>query len=122
MTYQDNPLKLTETWFSVGIMTPERLNRFREEWAHGDDKHPEHFRWRAFLEFVAERRPLEPQTAAALYELGERDLDVTMGGSMMACILRLPECPAVVIEAALRSKRKHLVKIASRSLASGYTG
>jgi hypothetical protein len=51
--------------------------------------------------------------ACTLYELGAADPDHGMGGAMMNEIVRLPECPPDVIEAAANSGRKHLVKLAA---------
>jgi hypothetical protein len=119
MKSEDTPFNLSEPWFSLGIMTPERLGRLRDEWALEEDGNPEHYRWRAFREFLVERSPLQPQVAVALYQLGEQDPDYSMGGAMMDSIIRMPECPDALLEAALRSERKHLVKLASSRCASG---
>jgi hypothetical protein len=104
----------TALWFELGIVTPERLQAMNEEWDRGEDKNPEHYRWHAFMDFLEEARPLTEELAAALYELGRRDPDFEMGGSMMGQILRLPECPAAIVDSAARSGRKHLERLAAR--------
>jgi hypothetical protein len=50
----------------------------------------------------------------ALYELGREDPDAAMGGDMQRSILELPECPASVMDAALASGEKHLIKVVRR--------
>ena len=102
-------------WYSLGIVTPERLGALEAEWARGEDRHPEHYRWRAFREFLTERRPLAPEVALALYQLGDAEPDQAMGGSMMRDIVRLPECPASVLDAARHSGRPFLVQAADRA-------
>ncbi len=114
MSVEDSPFQLTEDWFALGVVTPERLAVMRAEWERGEDPNPEHYRWRAFCDFVASRRPLAPDLAVALYALGERDPDQAMGGSMMDTIVRLPECPEAVLDAALASGRRHLMRLVER--------
>ena len=114
MTRDDSHFELSDAWFTLGVVTPERLASLRDEWERGDDRKPEHYRWRAFVEFLAERRPLESRLAVALYELGERDPDHSMGSSMMDRIVRLPECPEDVLAAAAASGRQHLMRLVER--------
>src|SRR5262249_40352417 len=104
-------LGFTSSWFEVGVIDDGVLARLQVEWEKGEDRNPEHYRYRAFREFLTARRPLTPDLAAALFELGNADPDRTMGGSIMADIARLPECPVVVLAAALTSGRTHLVAI-----------
>jgi hypothetical protein len=108
------PIGFTAQWFALGIVSEALIDQMRVEWNTGDDFNPEHYRNRAFQEFLDARRPLEPDLAVALYELGAADRDLAMGGAMMADILRLPECPENVLNAALKSDRKHLVRIVER--------
>jgi len=103
-------LGFTEDWRSLAIVTPERIEEFAIEFQSGDDPNPEHYRWRAFQQFLRSNRPLTHGQAEALYRLGDRDPEVGMGGAMMATILQLPECPPGLYEAALSSGRGHLVK------------
>ena len=110
------PFGLTAPWFALGIVNPELLERMREEWERGHDDNPEHYRWWAFREFVVNHGELTEELAAALYELGDNDADRSMGGAMMAEIVRRPECPGQVIQQALSSGRKHLVRLAQHRL------
>jgi len=110
----DSVFQLGEAWFTLGVVTPERLASMRDEWERAEDRNPEHYRWRAFVAFLDERRPLEPHMAAALYVLGERDSDQAMGSSIMDTIVRLPECPEEVLHAAAASGRRHLVRLVER--------
>lgn len=114
MTIDDTPFQLGEAWHALGVVTPERLAAMRAEWERGEDRNPEHYRWRAFLSFLGEHRPLGAELAAALYNLGERDSDEAMGASMMDTIVRLPECPELVLDAAATSGRPHLTRLVER--------
>ena len=104
-------LGFTPAWFAAGIVDDVLLARLRAEWDKGEDDNTEHYRYRAFQEFLVGHRPLTPELAGILYELGAADTDQAMGGAIMADIVRLPECPASVLDAALASGRKHLVRI-----------
>jgi hypothetical protein len=110
-------LGFTRAWFALGVVNDAVLDRQRAEWEKGQDGNPEHYRYGAFREFLAAHRPLAPDLAAALYELGAADPDWLMGGAIMADLARLPECPPAVLEAALASGRKHLVRIVERARA-----
>ena len=109
----------TSEWFELGIATPERLAELKAVWAEGEDPDPEHYRWRAFQEFLAERRPLPADLARALYNLGATEVDRAMGASMMHRIVSLPECPEDVLDHARTSGRKHLEKAAFRKPVDG---
>ena len=110
----DSAFQLSDAWFTLGVVTPERLATMRTEWERGEDRNAEHYRWGAFVAFLAERRPLDARLATALYELGEWDPDHAMGSSMMDKIVRLPECPEEVLAAAAASGRRHLIRFVER--------
>jgi hypothetical protein len=107
-----NPFGFSAPWCALGIVDAEALRRLREEWDRSEDHSPEHYRYGAFKAFLARRRPLGAELAQALFELGLADPDEAMGGAMAADVLRLPECPAALLTAALTAPRKHLVRIA----------
>ena len=118
MSQDDAHFQFTAPWYTLGIVTPERLTRLRARWEEGEDRSPEHYRWQAFKEFLGERRPLAPTLATALYDLGAVDPDFAMGESVMHEIAALAECPRDVLERARQSGRKHLVKAATRDRAA----
>ena len=114
MTIDEPPFGFTEAWYRLGVVTPARHETLRTEWARGEDRNPEHYRWRAFLAFVAERRPLAPEMAAALYQLGAADSDRAMGEAMMHRVVELPECPANILAEAAASGIRHLAQAVER--------
>jgi hypothetical protein len=107
-------LGFTPAWFALGVVDDVVLARQRSEWDKGEDRNAEHYRYGAFRAFLATRRPLTPELAAALFELGAADPDQSMGGAMMADVVRRPECPPAVLDAALASGHKHLARIVER--------
>jgi len=107
-------LGFTPAWFALGVVDETVLALHRAEWDRGEDHNPEHYRYGAFRSFLAARRPLPPELAAGLFELGAADPDGSMGGAIMADIACLPECPPAVLDAAWASGRKHLVRIVER--------
>jgi hypothetical protein len=107
-------LGFTPAWFALGVVDDAVLARHREEWDKGQDDNTEHYRYWAFREFLAAHRPLAPELAAALFELGAADPDQAMGGAIMADIVHRPECPPAVLDAARASGRKHLLRIVER--------
>lgn len=110
-------LHLTEPWFVLGVLTDEQAIQLAAACVESDDRHPEHYRWRTFTEFLIKHRPLPPALARALYSLGEHDPDGQLGSSMMATIVRLSECPPEVLAAAIASGRPHLVELTERKRA-----
>lgn len=77
-------------------------------------RNSEHYRYGAFCKFLSSHRPLNPGLALALYDLGDDDPDLQMGGAMMNDIVVLPECPTEVWERAKKSGREWLVKAIRR--------
>jgi hypothetical protein len=61
-----NALAFSDDWFNLGIVTPERIDQFALELLSGDDPNPEHYRWRAFSDFLKANRPLSHELAWAL--------------------------------------------------------
>src|SRR5262245_41064907 len=90
-------------WFALGIVDTVVLEQLRETWGRGEDHNPEHYRYRAFRAFLTRSRPIASELAERLFDLGLADNDSAMGGTMAADVLRLPECPEVVLKAALPS-------------------
>jgi len=107
-------LGFTDQWFSLGVMTDAILQEHIVVYESSDDQNSEHYRYGAFRRYLREHRPLSADMVDALYELGEADPDGAMGGSMMADILYLRECPESIFEKAAASDRKHLIKIVER--------
>jgi hypothetical protein len=105
------PFGFNATWYVLGIATPERLAALQAEWECGEDRSPEHYRWRAFREFLAANRPLTERVATAIFHLGANDVDHAMGAAIMHEVVALPECPQAILEAARASGRKDLVRL-----------
>ena len=115
-------LKFSQEWIELGIITPEKLKQLEAEWATGEDTNTEHFRWRAFLDFIKSKEGLDENTAKALYNLGANDPDYVMGGSLMAEILRRKDCPKGLLDSAANSERKFLRKIANERMSAQVEG
>ena len=107
--------EFTKNWFELSIVN-DRLIRNLVAQRDPDDNNPEHLRYAAFRHFVATNRPLTYDLCRQLYDLGCADVDLAMGGSMMADVLRLIECPIELLTEALSSNRKHVARIAARRL------
>lgn len=91
MTANEHPFHFSPAWHSLGIVTESRLAALRAELALDEDRSPEHYRWQAFEEFVAEHYPLSASLAESLYELGARETDVAIDESIMHAIAALSE-------------------------------
>jgi hypothetical protein len=107
-------LGFTQAWFALGVVDETVLARLRFEWDKGEDDNTEHYRYAAFRSFLAARQPLAPELAVALFDLGATDPDQLMGGAIMHDIAYLAECPPEVLDAAVASGRKHLLRIVER--------
>jgi hypothetical protein len=111
-------LEFSQEWIDLGIITPSKLKQFEAEWAKGEDTNTEHYRWRAFLDFIEPIKSLDENIARAFYNLGANDPDSVMGGSIMANVLRRKDCPIDLLELAAQSEEKFLRKIANERLAA----
>jgi len=111
-------LEFSQDWIDLGIVSRSKLDEIEAEWITSDDKNTEHYRWRAFLDFMQLQESLDPLLARSLYELGARDPDGAMGGSMMAYVLRRKDCPEDLLRDAAVSDEKFLRKIASERLSN----
>jgi hypothetical protein len=109
---KEHSLGFTQQWIDLGIVTPESIAWDTTQINEGEDPHYEHYRWRAFARFIKDQARLDPDLAIGLCRLGESDPDVSMGGSMMAQIVRHPECPDSLLRLAADSDQDHLRKIA----------
>jgi hypothetical protein len=107
-------LHFSDAWFALGILTEGDLFRYGRAFDEADDKNSEHYRFGAFHDFLRRVRPLSPQLAEALYDLGAADPDQVMGQSIMNVIVTLPECPPSVLERASGSGERHLILAAER--------
>ncbi len=106
----------TPMWFQLGVVNDDSILRYERDWQTSEDRHPEHYRYRAFREYLNQACPLSETQCTKLLELGQGDPDLSLGGAIMADILKLPECPQTILRVALSSDRSHLVKIAKRRL------
>ena len=109
--------EFSQEGFDLGIIDSEKLQRIESEWNSSDDKNTEHYRWRAFLDFMESQEFLDPLIAKRLYDLGASDPDAPMGGSMIAHVLRRKDCPVGLLRAAAESEEEFLRKIAAEQLA-----
>ena len=112
-------LGFAPAWRALGVIDDVKLDVFREEWDRNEDANLEHYRWRAFNDFLHACRPVPPALASSLYALGEADPDAGAGGAMMSAVVWLAECPEEVLARATASGRRHLVRAVSQRMASG---
>lgn len=105
-------LGFTQDWADLNIVTFESLTKLVSEYEQSDDRNIEHYRWRAFKEFLKENKALPPETIFRLYGLGETDADWTMGGAMMRELLDRKDCPSQLLTTVLQSDRDFIVKAA----------
>jgi hypothetical protein len=110
-------LGFNQEWIDLGIITTDKLRQIEAEWTTSDDRNTEHYRWRAFLDFIQSKHSLDASTARRLYSLGASDPDSAMGGSIMAHILRRQDCPEDLLRVAANSEKQFLQKIANERLA-----
>ena len=107
--------EFTTQWFELGIVNDGLIRNLVGQ-REPDDNNPEHLRYAAFQHFLAANRPLPHELCWRLYDLGYADVDLAMGGAMMADVLRLTECPIALLTDAISSNRKHVARIAERRL------
>ena len=108
-------LDFDEKWFDSGFVSSEKLFELWTDFQNGEDRNKEHYRWRAFTHYLKINNEINENNLRKLYRLGETDADnYGMGMSMRIEILQRKECPADLINEALKSGEKPLVKVAKR--------
>lgn len=111
-------LDFDEKWFDLEFVSPEKLDELWVDFQTGGDTNKEHYRWRAFTNYLKINNEISENNLRELYQLGEADADkFGMGMSMRIDIVQRKECPADLINEALNSDEKTLVKAAKRKLA-----
>ncbi len=108
-------LGFNEMWLRLGFLTENELIILGHEYEGSDDKNTEHYRWRVFQKYRRSHRPLSPDMAENLYDLGIIDPDPVLGEAIMHEIVSLPECPDTVLEKASASGKAHLIKAVERN-------
>ncbi len=111
-------LELTQEWIDLGIITRENLDELENEWRSSEDRNTEHYRWKAFLNYVQSNPSLADDVLRRLYRLGTNDPDPVMGVSIMAHILRRNDCPEDLWRQGTESEENFLRKIAEQKLAA----
>ena len=98
--YEEEQRELKEELENEGIL---EQNRWELSFFHDD-----RYRWRAFKRFLNEKKSIPSEILIALYKLGEKDPDYTMGRSMMRYVLDEKNCPMELLELALEAEEKFL--------------
>jgi hypothetical protein len=84
-------------------------------------KNKKHYRWRAFTAYLEFNKEIDEEKFRELYRLGEIDADnYGMGASMKINLLQQKKCPDDLVQRALNSGDKPLVKVARRKLGLEY--
>lgn len=110
-------LEFDVKWFESGFVSSEKLAELWAEFQKGEDVNKEHYCWRAFTEYLKINKVIDENNLRKLYRLGETDADNHgMGISMRIEILKRNDCPADLIDKALNSGDKNLIKFAERKL------
>lgn len=114
-------LKFDEKWFDLGFVSSEKLKELWIDFQTGEDENKEHYRWRVFTDYLKTNKVIDENNLRELYRLGETDTDnYGMGMSMRIEIIYRKECPADLINEALNSDEKPLIKVAKRKLGLEY--
>jgi len=110
-------LEFDVKWFELGFVSSEKLTELLAEFLKAEDVNKEHYRWRTFTEYLKINKVIDENNLRELYRLGETDADNHgMGISMRIEILNRKDCPADLIEKALNSNEKSLIKVAKKKL------
>jgi hypothetical protein len=110
-----------EKWFDLGFVSSEKLYELWADFQTGEDDNKEHYRWRAFTNYLETNNEIGENNLKELYRLGENDTDDRgMGMSMRITILKRKDCPAELVDKALNSNEQALVKAAKRKLGLDY--
>lgn len=113
-------LDFNERWFDLEFVSSETLKELWTDFQNGEDTNKEHYRWRAFTHYLKISKEIDGNNLRELYQLGEIDADYSMGIAIQVEILQRKDCPVDLINKALNSDEKTLVKVARRKLGLEY--
>lgn len=68
-------LGYTEGWLTLGVVDPEVLQRQYAEFVNSDDQNPEHYRCRAFIDYLNDKEWLSDEELEALFGLTDDGSD-----------------------------------------------
>lgn len=113
-------LEFNEAWFDLELVSTEKLQELYLDFQTAEDTNKEHYRWRAFTDFLKSEKKFGENVLREFYRLGEIDTDSMMGTAMQINILQRKDCPSDLIEKALNSDDKALIKVVKRKLGLDY--
>jgi hypothetical protein len=99
-------------WFASGVVTPESAADFARYAAAEPHRSARYWRWAALRDWSEEREALTATECRAIYTLGEAEADVNLGTAIMCHALYQRACPPDVREAARRSNRAPVRRVA----------
>lgn len=108
--------QFSEDWFEIGILNARSLESIEREFNESDDPHLEHYRWRAFSDYLKNSRDLTEDQIIALHKMSEKDPDTVLSGAMIRTLLDVPNCPASILNHYLESEEKFLRVAADRAI------
>jgi hypothetical protein len=103
-------LKFSKEWIEVGVINLENFASIKKDYIAGEDRNGEHYRWRAFQEFLRANKIISQEAFYKLYDLGKNDPDYSMGRAMIFDLIKYLDCPQQLIEIAINDEDKTLVK------------
>src|SRR5688500_5172438 len=96
-------LDFDEKWFDSGFVSSEKLYELWADFQTAEDSNKEHYRWRAFTDYLETNNEISESNLKELYRLGETDADYAMGIALRVKILQRKDCPADLLNEALNS-------------------
>ena len=82
-------LGYTHLWLDYGILTLKYLLAQEQEFDHGDDKYPEHYRYRALRDYLISKNKLSDIEFDNYLKLTLLDEDPVMAGSAAVDLFRM---------------------------------
>lgn len=104
------------SWIDLGIVTPKILEELLVEYEKGEDPYIEHYRWRAFKNFLSKHQRLDEHDMMRLYEFVKNDSDPKIGESMIHALIKRDDFPIKLLEKETSSENKSLARVAFKEL------
>lgn len=81
-------LKYDQLWLDYGVLTLDLLQNQVKEFSHDKDKNTEHYRYKAFINYLGSQSTLSDELVNKLFEIIKIDPDIFMASAMALDILK----------------------------------
>jgi hypothetical protein len=109
-------LDFSQSWIKAGLLSDDSFRMIVQSYNEAEDDAPEHYRWKAFKEFLRQNSFIPEERFWQIYELSLQDNDYAMARAMRFDLLQRGDCPLSLVEKAVNDSDHSLRKYALKQM------